>query len=139
MPLAVGGVACSLKADILCRDKAGNPCTNTTILTNCTAEGIMAEVVFQYSVSNEGTSQATITKADSHVNGGQAVDFSGSLEKNPIPANSESRVLTFGEISVNACFPIQISNVFEVEGTTPDGKTCSDEAVSSFSISAPSP
>lgn len=137
--LALGSESCSLKAHIECHDKDGNPCTNTSMLTNCTAEGIMAEIVFRYFITNEGSSQVTITAADSHVNGGQAVDFSTHLERNPIPADSSSRVLTFGEIAINACFPIQITSVFEVEGTTMDGTVCSDEAVSSFGITAPSP
>jgi hypothetical protein len=136
--LAVGGDACSLKARVECQDQSGNPCINTTTLSDCTAEGVLAEVVFRYSIENDGSNPVNITKADSYVNGGQAVEFSTKLEKNPIPPQSSARVLTFGEISINACFPIQISNIFEVEGTTADGTTCRSEVMSSFAITDPS-
>jgi hypothetical protein len=105
-----------------------------TVPESCPSEGIMERIIFRYSVENSGSKQVTITKADSHLNGAQGVDFLDHLETNPIPFQTTSNIVKFGEVSLNVCFPIELSNVFEVEGTTLDGLTCSSTAELSFSV-----
>jgi hypothetical protein len=75
-----------------------------------------------------------INKANSHLNGGQAVELLNKVEKNPIPFETTTNVNTSGEVSVNVCFPVTISNTFEVEGETQNGLTCKDTAILSFSV-----
>ena len=91
-------------------------------------------VTFNYFVENAGSEPIQISVADSHVNGGSAVDFSGYIETNPLPPKSTTAFSTFGEVAVNLCFPLQLTNTISVLGVTADGTTCVDEVTSSFAI-----
>lgn len=117
-----------------CKDASGRKCDDKSLPPDCPPEGIFERIVFKYSVENDGSKEVRITTATSRLNGGQAVEFVDHLEKNPVSFRSTSNIVNFGEVSLNVCSPIEISNAFEIEGNNLDGTTCTDTAVSSFNI-----
>ncbi|KAG7373350.1 laminin G domain containing protein [Nitzschia inconspicua] len=125
---------CSILAKLECKSGGGGKCLNMTVPTDCPPEGIMERIVFRYSIENDGSKEVKITKAESHLIGGQAVEYLDHLETNPIPSQVTSLLVASGEVMLNICFPIEVSNLFEIEGITSDGLTCNSTAFSSFSV-----
>jgi hypothetical protein len=117
-----------------CKNAEGGKCGDMTLPAECPPDGIIKQIVFRYFIENSGFTPVTITKAYGILNGAEAMDFLSDVEKNPIPFQTTTNIMTSGRVSVNVCFPITISNIFEVEGATHDGFTCKTNAFSSFSI-----
>jgi hypothetical protein len=122
------------QAQIVCTDGNGQVCSDRTVPQECPPAGIIEKITFSYFVENNGSEPIKIDVANSHVNDGPAIDFLSYIETNPVSSGNTTAFSTFGEVAVNICFPLRLTNTLTVEGVSSEGTTCVDEVTSAFAI-----